>query len=294
MLQDNMPNFFIVGAAKAGTSSLYHYLKQHHQVFLTSEKEPHFFDNNMLYQKGLDYYLNTHFNGADSYIARGEATPAYLRLYNTVVPRMDNVFQEKKPKILIVLRDPVKRAWSHYLHRVRNVVECETFEKALEFEESRLKTDPRSWCGYYHDGLYSKQIEFWLDSFPKDKFHFILNDDLESKPQDVMKNVFSFLGVNTSVDVYVGEKRNVASAAKSKWLMKFLSQPSSIKIPLKLLLPYSTRRSISVYLRRKNLRPFDTVPILNKTTEIELRKKYDPEISRLEKIINRDLSMWRL
>jgi hypothetical protein len=137
-LLKNLPNFFLLGAAKAGTTSLYHCLKQHPQVFMPANKEPRFFDRDEFYQEGLSVYLNRHFKGSEIYPARGEATPAYHRP-EKVIPRMKKAYGRLSPKFLIILRDPVERAWSHYLHRVFFTLEEESFEHALKLEKSRIQ-----------------------------------------------------------------------------------------------------------------------------------------------------------
>ena len=288
MIPSNLPNFLIIGAAKAGTSSLDYYLKQHPMIYLSKTKEPHFFDYSPNYQKGLKHYVKKHFKGAEKYPARGEATPSYLQHFEIVIPRISEAYNGDLPKFIIMLRDPVERAWSHYLHRTRNYRETETFERALELEGSRLEKNKADWVGYFSDGLYSQQIDHWLMKFPIENFLFILSDDMKFKHKTTLKSIFDFLGVDSNVDIPDIKKMNVASTARSEWLMKVLSHPPLFTR----LIPYSIRRNLIIYLRNKNLRPYDSAPKMDMATKEKLRKKYAPEISRLEKIIERDLSMW--
>lgn len=288
----NLPNFFILGAAKAGSTSLYSYLKQHPQVYLPNDKEPHFFDNDIFYEEGLASYLDRHFGDAEQYPARGEATPGYFHCHQKVIPRMIEVYGDQCPRFITIFRDPVRRAWSHYLHRVRNALEDASFEQALKLEPARLQRENSGWVGYFSDGLYAEQLTHWLQYFPKENFYFMLTEDLRFDAREAMKKLFRFLRVDDSVQVDTSGKENVASAPRSAWFMRFLSKRSFIKRPIGVLLsPYSKRR-IRERLRRMNSRANATTPQLDKAVEKELREKYRDDVKRLERLIDRDLSAW--
>ena len=104
---------------------------------MTKEKEPRFFDDDTYYTRGLDRYLRDHFRGAAGFKARGEATPAYLAWGRKARDRIRRDLG-KDLRFVVILRDPVKRAWSHYLHQCRHGVETESFERALELEPSAV------------------------------------------------------------------------------------------------------------------------------------------------------------
>ena len=291
-LTEISPNFFLLGAAKAGTTSLYHYLKQHPQIFLTTVKEPHFFDSDKTYNEGFQVYLNRHFTGAAGYPARGEATPGYFHAYRKVIPRMEKMFCVEQLSFILVFRDPVKRAWSHYLHRRRNAAEPHDFRQALELEEQRVRADTSEWVGYFRDGLYAKQLSAWLDHFPRENFKFILTDDLREDAEQVTRDCFSFLSLNDALELNTDMKQNRASEPKFQWLMEYLNRDSVLKKPAKFLLPYHVRRELKGYLRRKNLRPAAERPQLDSGLDRELREEYREDIIKLSKLINRDLTMW--
>lgn len=288
------PNLFIIGAAKAGTTVLYDYLRQHPEIFLTKEKEPHFFDNDSNYIMGEEWYLEKYFVGADDYELRGEATPAYMRAYQKVGPRIEKFCNgSSPPKIIIVLRDPVKRAWSHYLHMKRISEEKENFESALLMEEARLRANPESWVGYFNDGLYSRQIKAWLEIFPRKCFYFILNDDLYNDHIKVLKNVCGFLGVENkrfSPDKLIS---NQASQPKSNILMKLIAEDNILRrIASKAIRSDRIKREIIKLLRRKNLKPTDP-PGIPCDMKVDLQNKYQKELTELENLINVDLSSWK-
>jgi len=234
----NFPNFFILGVAKSGTTSLYNYLSHNKQIYLPKDKEPHFFSNDIYWAEGLSIYINRHFKNSEKYLARGEATPAYFQMPSKVIPRMKSIYGNTSPKFIIIFRNPVERAWSHYLHMVRNYYEKETFELALELENKRLNERPDSWFGYYSDGLYSSLLKKWFISFPKERFIFFITDDLRSDQNLVLNNICSFLNVDFEFTDNLYSKKNYASEPRFAKLMKFLSEPSPLKKPFKLLPEY--------------------------------------------------------
>ncbi len=293
MVKDpRLPNFFILGAAKCGTTSLYYYLKQHPQIYLPKHKEPHFFDNDTFWNEGLETYLRRHFKGAERYPARGEATPAYFHRPEKVIPRMKQIYGDESPKFILVFRNPVERAFSHYLHRVRNRTETETFERALELEKERLANEPDLWVGYFSDGLYAKQLTEWLKVWPRERFFFALTEDLKDDPLSLVKKVFEFLGVDSRVKVEVSIRRNVASEPRFPWLMDFLSRPSRLKRPIGLILSPYVKRKLKWLLRKANLKPVQQRPKLDPNIAAKLKTQYRNDIEKLAQLIGRDLSHW--
>jgi len=146
------PNFFVLGAAKCGTTTLHGLLTAHPHICITKEKEPRFFNTDTSYNRGLDRYLRDHFRGAAGFKARGEATPFHLASGRKVRDRI-RCDLGKDLRFVVILRDPVKRAWSHYLHRCRAGVETETFERALELEPTRLSAGKPAWTAYFRGPL---------------------------------------------------------------------------------------------------------------------------------------------
>ena len=162
------PNFFVLGAPKCGTTTLHEVLMAHPHIFMTKEKEPHFFDTDTYYNRGLDRYLRDHFRGAAGFKARGEATPTYLRSGKA----RDRIRGDlgKDLRFVVILRDPVKRAWSAYLQECRYGVETESFERALELEPTRLSQATRhapltSWVASTHANCVSGLRLFHASTF---------------------------------------------------------------------------------------------------------------------------------
>jgi hypothetical protein len=288
-----LPNFFIPGAPKAGTTALYHYLKQHPQIYIPSLKELHFFNDDESFRQGVQAYIRRHFQGAETYPARGDATPAYLREGSEVAPRIASVYTDNPPKFVIILRDPVERAWSHYLHNVRLGIETESFERALILEKTRIRKKEEDRYGYFSDGLYARQIQLWLEFFDADRFIFVISEDLKNDTSSTLQSVFGHLDVDTSFRVDTEVRPNVASRPRIELFATLLGQPPAIvRLPFKLLLPKPTRRALKVFLQKLNSCPYDVKPQIDSRIAKMLRERYVSDIKLLEDVIARDLSAW--
>jgi Sulfotransferase domain len=207
-----LPNALIIGAQKAGTSSLYEYLTGHPAVARASTKEVHFFD--LAYWRGLGWYRR-HFptetqtrrlrseTGLEPVIC--EATPYYL--FHPQVPyRVRGSLG--RVKLIVLLRDPVERAISHYQHSVAMGAEDLSLEEAIEREPERLAgeaerlaADPRAtsrphrYQSYLSRGVYADQLAVWLSLFPREQLLIVNSHDLFGAPAATVGRVFEFLGL---------------------------------------------------------------------------------------------------
>jgi len=292
MSYERLPTFFVLGAAKSGTTSLYYYIKQHPQIYLSPVKETHFFDNDENYSLGIDAYIEYFFKGAERFPARGDATPTYFHLPDKVAPRLAQLYSNQKPRFILIFRDPVARAWSHYLHNIRIQHEIESFEDALRLEEERLEKGELKWIGYYLEGLYAQQLKKWLTYFNRDQFFFLLNEDLRNDPHTTFQQLFDFIGVEDTFQPNTTNIMNPASQPRSLFLSRLIKRNSLFKTVLKSVIPLPQRKQISDYLISKNLRRYDSPPKISEMTDAKLRHRYAADILELAEIINRDLSAW--
>lgn len=300
-LPPNLPNFFIIGAAKCGTSSLFANITQHPQVYKPFRKELHFFDKNDYYANGLDWYLNLYFKGAEKYQAIGEATPAYIYWAEVVAPRMADVYQGSSPKFIAIFRDPVERAYSRYWHDLRQsqplLFENGTpvsFEKALELEKKLVETDtfPKVGTGYsfVRGGLYAPKIKIFQQWFPRENFLFILNEDLKHNPEGTFASIFKFLGID---DLYKTGSiiKNQAATPTNRKLYQFVKEKSFIKELIKPFLSPAFRFGLKRRLANSLLKPLAVSPI-NPDTEKTLRAEFQDSIFELEDLLGWDLTAW--
>ena len=202
-----LPNFLIIGAAKAGTTSLYSYLKQHPQIYMSAVKEPRFFapeiytDYNNVARSGvkevpftLEEYEQL-FADVTTEIAIGEASTEYL-YFPDVAARIKERIPEVK--LIAILRNPVERAFSAFCYQLRDDYEPLTFEAALEVESERIKQGYRQGWHYQKVGFYYEQVKRYLDTFEPEKIKIYLHEELIGNSIGVTQDIYSFLGVDTN------------------------------------------------------------------------------------------------
>jgi len=208
----SLPDFTIIGAQKCGTTSLYRYLTQHRCVIAASVKEVRFYNRN--FRKGITWY-RSHFptllhkryleqkHGCSA--VTGEATPSYV-FYPHVPARLRQVVPQAR--LIVLLRDPVTRAYSHYQHQVREGRESLTFEEAIRKEPERLRgeyekilQDPDyldtdyGGFSYLQRGIYVDQLKSWQRFFPVDQMLTIKSEELYDDPAAIMGQVLAFLNL---------------------------------------------------------------------------------------------------
>ncbi|MFH0818640.1 MAG: sulfotransferase [Patescibacteria group bacterium] len=301
MNKKNLPNFLIVGAAKCGTTSLADYLHQHPQIFMPDTKESKFFsDMNENYQgPGDDVALNNVivrnlgeyeklFSSVKNEIAIGEASPDYLFYHDQSVAKIKKILGDIK--IIIILRNPVERAYSQYLHFIRDFRENLPFNMGLEQETIRRQNNWEWGWQYKKAGLYYKQVKDFLDNFSQVKIY--LFDDLRTKPLNIIKDIYQFLQVDDNFVPDISRRHNVSGIPKNKFLYNLLHKPAPLKDELKSILkkiiPEKSWNNMRDQVKAKNLKKIPMDP----ETKKQLTKYYQLDIEKLSKLINRDLSSW--
>lgn len=180
-----LPNFLVIGAMKAGTSSLYRYLREHPQVFMPALKEPQFFATS--WDRGLAWYEGL-FEAAEDEIAVGEASTEYTKYpYILGVPSRIRMVLPGVRMIYLV-RDPIERMISEYQHR-RGTLHGWEAKRSIE---GALLNDA-SYCNF---SRFAMQIEQYLERFPRDQLLVVKSEDLDQKREDTLRRIFSFLGVD--------------------------------------------------------------------------------------------------
>lgn len=198
------PNFLVIGAQKAGTSSLYKYLLQHPAILPAYQKEIHYFTLPELYSKGQKWYRG-HFPTKLMRGQRltGEASPSYL-FFPLVPQRVHQMMPTTK--LIVLLRDPVARAFSNYHHQVRRGLETLSFEEAIEQEPARLADDLQKTIinphfhslnlahySYLLRGDYITQLKRWQQFFPAEQMLILKSEDFYANPQQTVTQAATFL-----------------------------------------------------------------------------------------------------
>ena len=302
MNNESLPNFFIIGAAKSGTTALYEVMSQHPQIYLPFQKEPNFFCNEKVYSKGLDWYSSTLFANSSSYLARGEASTHYLYWGEKASSRIVDIDTQKNIKIIVMFRDPVKRAYSHYWMLVRRKMEKLPFTEALDIEEemllkysTELEATGSQRYGYFRGGQYASLLQPFLKRFPRSNFHFILLEDIKNDFSGTMIKLSEFLGIKSDYS-FKPVASNQAYKSKSRTLNHFLHYPSGPIYHVLRGILKNTSHSFKYKLRRKFVmlnRQSAPNPPMEVSVEHSLRKRFLIEIEQLEKIIGRDLDHWK-
>jgi sulfotransferase family protein len=188
-----LPTMVIAGAQKCGTSSLALACRQHPQISMSERKELHFFDRN--FDRGLEWYEGQ-FERLPQHRAVGEATPAYL-YEREARERMLATLPEAK--VIVVLRDPVERAYSHFWHTTRRGDEDKSFEEALELEPERIASsvlEDRARYSYVARGHYVDQLLAVVTEHDRSLLHVMLLDDVKADQAAALETLFRFLDVD--------------------------------------------------------------------------------------------------
>jgi len=290
-----LPNFIILGAQKAGTTSLYYYLDQHPDIFMSPVKEPHFFNNEgggRLYDgpypgparriSKVEEYESL-FGGATNERAIGEASPSYLYLPE-VPARMERHVPEAR--LIAVLRDPAERAYSAFLHTVRTGREpLDDFRAALRAEEGRIR---ENWHHLYHykaRGLYHEQLLRYHEAFGRDNVRVYLYEDLGKNPVAVFQDVCRFLDVNDTFVPDTSVRYNASGVPRNSVVSALVKKSGAIAPALKRVVPFGARQKMKG-------RVFAKPPPFPEEARGELVEYYREDVLRLQALIGRDLSGW--
>jgi hypothetical protein len=283
-------DFFIVGAPKAGTTSLYHYLSEHPQVEMSSQKEPDYFSDKAINEQGM-YYTKNRVNSLAKYeslfvqkesVVYGEASVSYLFYEN--VPE-DIKKYNPNAKIIIMLRNPIERAFSHYLMDYRLGLISDSFENVLA-KKSKHKNAHLFYQQYIEVSKYSKQIQRYLDFFEKDSILFIDYEDLKINVSKTVDQVYNFLHISTEFAADINTKHNTFTMPKNKVIRLIYSFVFLRKI-LTFLFPTYLVKNIRVLLFKS-----DKKPELLKETRSLLKRIFNDDIKNLEEVLSKDYSKW--
>lgn len=288
-----MPNFLIIGAMKSGTTALYYYLEQHPEIYMSPVKEPDFFSSQKQENPAdpvtsIETYQNL-FSGARGERAIGEASHSYL-----YEPGAASEIERYIPetRLIAILRNPIDRAYSHFLHMVRSGAEpLDDFARALtEDRVGALKE--RAFQDYIGRGLYYEQLERYFTKFPREHIRIYLYEDLGDAPTSTVQDVFRFLNVNDSFEPDVSLRRNVSGLPKYKTLDGLLRRQSRLKHAAKIYLPARLRWRLSTAFDDLKTRNLVDPPPLQSEMRQQLIGVYREDILRVQGLIDRDLSGW--
>lgn len=293
----NLPNLLIIGAAKSGTTSLHHYLKQHPNIFMTEHKEPHFLINSEIGEKrvhkavtSLEKYKSL-FEIEKTFSYKGESSVMYLAFPEFSIKNIRK-YLLPEVKIIIMLRNPIERAFAGHLHNLRyNPAENLSFEEAIELSEDRYhqENDMTPDTRYLHVGKYYLQVKSFIDEF-KENVHVIFYDDYVNDIDFCLLEVFNFLKVETIL-VDTSQRHMVGGwVFKNKFLRNLFIPQNNFKTILKGLLP---SKKIRKMIKQKLMNiSISEAPHLSDEMRDKLTDYYEQDILDLSILLNRNLNHW--
>ncbi len=299
------PNFLIIGAAKSGTTALWHYLRQHPQIYMSPRKHTRFFafeveepgfrgpgprNPSVPYAiTDIEAYHKL-FEGVTNETAIGEASHSYL--YRPEAPER---IQRYAPdmKLIAVLRNPVDRANSHFNQMIRDGREpLDDFARSLEEEEGRIRDHWWPDFHYVQIGLYHTQLERYFDLFKRGQIKVYLYEDFGSTPYGVVRDIFGFLGVDDTFVPRAAVRYNASGIPKNKTLHLSLQRLRQARPIIERFVPERFCRSllrIGGNLHNRSLtKPQLTPEVRRRATDEYFRE----DIIKLQDLIQRDLSGW--
>ena len=309
----NKPNFFIVGAAKAGTTSLYEYLKQHPDIYFSPVKEPNYFSTDIDTDQFSSTYRKNTILDTESYFSQyplptlqltfvrksehyrrlfeevnneqaiGEASTSYL--FSTEAAA--NIYHyNPNARILAILRNPVRRAYSHYLMALRYGHTDMGFYEAIKTDYQKTNKGWGISELFIELGLYFRQLKRYYDIFPPHQIKVLLFDDLVSRPEKVLQECYNFLGVEQRLpDSFASF--NQAQVPRHKSFNKLMTQWGIKKI-LKNYLPHPLQEKI----KSKLFSIAQPGKEIDGKSEAFLHEIYDEDILKTSRLIEKDLSGW--
>jgi hypothetical protein len=287
-----LPNLFIVGTPKAGTTSLHHYLDFHPEVFMSNPKETNYFTYEEIKKQKL-YYNEEHISTKESYLALfknasnspviGEASVSYLFYPGTAKKIFDF---NPKAKIIIILRNPVERCYSHYLMDKRLGFVKEDLETIISEGSKESSPLAHAYQQFVELGFYSKQIEQYLEIFPKKQIKIFIYEEISAERKKFILDVCAFLGIRYQYNNDFEHHTNTYNEPKGS-ILKKLYASKIVRRSIKAILPKKQ-------LERINKTFFDNKkPILAKDTRALLGKIYESDIAKTEAILGTSLNIWK-
>jgi Sulfotransferase family len=292
-----LPTFLVIGVQKAGTTSIYQYLKQHPQVYMSPVKETNFFgkEGKNITTKAGSNIRNTIdsfeeycqlFEAATDELALGEVSPNYLFRGDRAIEQIKR--QLPDVKLIAILRNPVDRAYSDYLMQLREVTgDIMSLDDQIKYKADTSYTILK--------GFYCDRLQHFFNEFGSDRLKVYLYEDLCQDPVKMMQNMYRFIGVDPTFCPDVSQKSQIAQIPKNKLFNTILKKDNPLKSfvakILKIFLPLEIRQKIRSSLIELNSKG-KTDELLSPETHQQLLELYREDILKLQNLIQRDLSSW--
>ena len=293
------PNFFLIGAAKSGTTSVAKYLDEHPEIYVSKPKEPNYFafepgsrpscrgpaDPEILFEQLLKYTVTAPkeyaslFADCHGETAIGEASVRYL--YEREVPTRIADYAPNA-KLIVLLRDPIERLHSHYHMNARLHLEPEPLVGALAAEDQRVEQG-WGWDWHYRRvGLYAEQLKRWFQIFDREQVLVLFHADLKNKPQVTLQSIFRHLEVTTNFQPDFTQRAMVGNTPRWRGLRRMIRDENVVKTVAKRVVPKRLRKSFVRWSETKNRM---SIPPLSSEIRNQLRADYREADQRLADLL---------
>lgn len=296
-----LPNFIVIGVPKSGTTSLYFYLKQHPDVFLPVRKELHYFSYDLLKENlngpgdrevlawlcpnWQDYI--SHYDSVRNETRIGEISPSYF-YYSQISERIRAKLGPVK--IIALLRNPIEKAFSQFMHLVREGRETLTFYQALIAEERRIEGAWSDIWRYKESSLYASRLNKFIDVFDRSNVKVILSEEFFADPIMVIGDLFSFMGIPPDVRIDTSHIYNRTGRPRSKLLAGFLTKPNVLRSMVRMVVPEQTRMFWRLKITELNTSQKEQIDQKSKSY---LEEYFYKDIVEVERIIGRQTNwLW--
>jgi len=278
-----MPNLIIIGGLKCGTTSIHHYLGLHPEIQMSKPKELNFFVTELNWDLGLDWYASR-FDGR--FKVRGESSPHYTNL-----PRYEGVAERIRThcpdaRLLYMVRDPIKRILSHWVHATGAGYETRDMVEVLSGPDTQYVNRSRFWM----------QLQPYLERFDRDQIEIITQEELQSDREGTMRKAFAFAGVDETFTSEQFDREWEKSAAKSgdkyQFMEKLIKLPGFRSFDRNFdRLPERMRWLVEKVVHDPE-KPSAPKPVLPDDLLADLRGRFAEEVPQLEKFAGRDFAGW--
>ena len=291
-----LPNVHIIGAQKAATTSLFHWLGQHEDIYapLSAKDYPVFASDNV-WVKGLDDYAKLFKNRAKQKIVL--AGSVHTLKFNHARKRLYETFPDAR--IIVVLRDPTDRLLSAYNYRFKAGVEPLEFSEALKQEQDRAykgSFEDRAGGAYVSHGLYYKQLKSLMELYSSRQIKIVWFEEIEKNPELVVSDIFSFLGVDKKAN-FKFDKKNVTGKIRVQWFFDLCFNDNKLKrwlvrVVISKMISLEMRTKLRHWLKEKNTMHVNSVKPYGFDRK-EIIPLFIKDIELLERLTGRDLNKWK-
>ncbi|EDZ95516.1 sulfotransferase [Limnospira maxima CS-328] len=295
MNQVKLPNFLIIGVEKSGTTSIYNYLNQHPEVYMSPVKETNFLEREWSLEESrkpsridtLDKYTDL-FKNVTNEKAIGEVSPNYLFKYKTSIPKIYKLLPNAK--LIAILRHPVERAYSDYLMHIRDVIGG----KNVPSLSAQATKDPIT-SFTIRKGLYAEPLAAFFEAFGRDNIKVYLYDDLQESATAFMQDIYEFIGVDPTFIPDTSKRAQKAAVPKNQTVNTVLRTQNLVRKTvasiLRLFLSEATRQKIRDRLLAANYQSKAALPLAEEERQL-LQDLYREDILKLQELLETDLSHW--